>query len=147
MNLNNYLEEKLKSQNEIWRSQLIQLGTFDNLSENINIIATAIKNTLQNPRGRWILCKDHQDAHSEYSLTLAIDDKIQHIIIDRTFIDKGVRWIIDYKTTSNDNNLEQYRAQLATYAKAMSIIDNRPIRVGLYFPMLASWHELSLELN
>jgi len=154
INLNNWLEQNLKQQREIWEKQLIQLGINNNLAKNINIIENAIKTTLHDPRGKWILNKNHQDAQSEYQVTLTENNKTQHLIIDRTFIDKSIRWIIDYKTsTFNDNDLNikdflnqqfhEHRNQLETYAKVMHHLDNRPIRLGLYFPMFAGWYEWS----
>ncbi len=152
--LNNWLEKNLKQQRDIWQKQLIQLGTVNNLTKNIDVIENAIKTTLQDPRGQWILNKNHQDAKNEYQITLVENTEIRHFIIDRTFVDNGIRWIIDYKTsTYNDNSLnikdfldqqyQSHRNQLETYAKAMRHLDNRPIRLGLYFPMFAGWYEWS----
>ncbi|HSD97300.1 MAG TPA: hypothetical protein VLB06_09170, partial [Sulfuricaulis sp.] len=72
-------------------------------------------------------------------------------ILDRTFVDdKGVRWIIDYKASSHeggrldeflDREHERYAAQLERYAALMGKIDARPIRLGLYFPLLGGWRE------
>ena len=33
------------------------------------------------------------------------------------------------------------RAQLESYAAAMGALDGRPIRLALYFPLLAGWRE------
>jgi len=63
-----------------------------------------------------------------------------------------VRWIVDWKTSSHeggdreaflDNELARYRGQLERYARAMRVFDpDRPLRVGLYFPLLDAWREL-----
>jgi ATP-dependent exoDNAse (exonuclease V) beta subunit len=75
-------------------------------------------------------------------------------VIDRTFVEHGVRWIIDYKTGIHhgtgaeaflDNEEARYRAQMETYALVMSRIDSRPIRLGLYFPLLCGWREWSFH--
>ncbi|KPJ67108.1 MAG: hypothetical protein AMJ43_05950 [Coxiella sp. DG_40] len=153
-NLNNWLENDLKQQREIWRKQLIQLGTIGNLTKNIHIIEDAIKTTILDPCGQWILNKNHQDAQSEYQTTLIENNEIKHLIIDRTFVDNSTRWIIDYKTSTfnvNDLNIKDFlsnqfqlhRDQLETYARAIHHLDNRPIRLGLYFPMFAGWYEWS----
>jgi ATP-dependent helicase/nuclease subunit A len=152
--LNNWLEKNLEQQRDIWQKQLIQLGTIDNLTENINVIEKTVTTTLHDPNGQWILNKNHQDAQNEYQITLIENTEIRHLIIDRTFVDNGIRWIIDYKTsTFNDNDLnikdflshqfQLHHNQLETYAKAMRYLDNRPIRLGLYFPMFAGWYEWS----
>jgi hypothetical protein len=71
--------------------------------------------------------------------------------MDRTFIDAdGVRWIVDYKTSAHegggveaflDREQERYRDQLERYARLMALREDRPIRLGLYFPLLAGWRE------
>jgi hypothetical protein len=67
-------------------------------------------------------------------------------------VESGHRWIIDYKTGTHeggdveaflDNEQERYRAQLESYAMLVSRMDSRPIRLGLYFPMLQAWREWS----
>ena len=80
-----------------------------------------------------------------------IDGNLCEAVIDRTFIDEtGVRWIIDYKTSLHEGaNLEnflegekeRYRDQLERYARLMVQRDARPIRLGLYFPLLGEWLE------
>jgi ATP-dependent exoDNAse (exonuclease V) beta subunit len=77
------------------------------------------------------------------------------MVIDRTFVDdNGTCWIIDYKTGSHrggsvDEFLDQeqvrYRQQLERYANAMSKMEDRPIRLGLYFPLLGGWREWEFE--
>ena len=111
----------------------------------------ALTRTLSDERGRWILDQAHSDAHGEYALSGIIDGEIVNAILDRTFVDdKGVRWIIDYKASSHeggrldeflDRERERYAAQLERYAALMGKIDARPIRLGLYFPLLGGWRE------
>ena len=36
---------------------------------------------------------------------------------------------------------ERYRAQLERYATFMRMLDNRPVKLGLYFPLLKGWRE------
>ncbi len=118
-------------------------------------VITAIKNIIDDSRGQWIMDLSQQDARSEYALTGRLDDGLKHIVIDRTFIDKeGVRWIIDYKTGGHsgtgvneflDREKERYRQQLETYAQIVRLMDARPIRLGLYFPLLQAWREWSYD--
>ena len=82
-----------------------------------------------------------------------IDGNLCEAVIDRTFIDEdGVRWIIDYKTSAHEGagrenflerEKERYREQLERYARLMLQRDDRPIRLGLYFPLLSEWLEWS----
>ena len=73
------------------------------------------------------------------------------IVIDRTFVDAaGTRWIIDYKTGVHaggevdaflDQEQQRYFPQLTRYANILQTMENRPIRLGLYFPLLGGWRE------
>ena len=74
-----------------------------------------------------------------------------NLVIDRTFVGAdGQRWIVDYKTSSHqgadvagflDREQERYRTQLKRYAAIMRMIDERPVKLGLYFPLLQGWRE------
>lgn len=133
------------------QNQLKQLGMLSHqLEAAITSVETAILNTLQDTRGQWIL-KAHQEAKTELQLTAMIENKIKSLAIDRTFVDEnGIRWIIDYKTsTFAGENLEEflnteqtkYAQQLRHYTAAIQAIDQRPIKLGLYFPALPAWRE------
>lgn len=121
------------------------------LAEAGGRVVAAVQGTLADPRGRWILAPDHQDARCEYALSTRGDHGIVTVVIDRCFVDaEGVRWIIDYKTGSHegggveaflDAERDRYRAQLEGYAAIMSRRETRPIRLGLYFPLLRGWRE------
>jgi len=103
-------------------------------------------------RGRWIL-EPHEDAHSEYAVTGAVNGELVRGLVDRTFIERGVRWIIDFKTSEHEGgNLEtfldeqqrRYRDQMERYARILAPLGN-PVRVGLYFPLLDQWREWAPE--
>ncbi len=138
------------------RNLLRQLGVGQaDLPTATDRVIASIQNSLSDPRGQWILAPDHVHARSEYALTGRLGDEPRHIVIDRTFIDKeGIRWIIDYKTGSHtgagieeflDREQARYFHQLEAYARIIRLIDNRPIRLGLYFPMLQAWREWPYE--
>ncbi len=107
-------------------------------------IVSALVNTLADPRGRWLLGA-HEHAASELRLRALQDGRLQTLIVDRTFIEKGRRWVVDYKTSRHEGaGLEaflereqaRYAAQLARYAAALGGASQ-----GLYFPMLRGWRE------
>jgi len=112
-------------------------------------ILTALENTLEDSRGRWILDSEHHDSRSEYPLSGLTGKGVRHYIIDRTFIDsEGIRWIIDYKTGHHaggglekflDHEQERYESQLQSYGHLMSVKEGRPVMLGLYFPLLQAW--------
>ncbi len=111
----------------------------------------AITRILADKRGRWILDNSHSQAQSELALSRISAARLENVILDRTFIDEsGTRWIIDYKTGTHagsdreaflDQELERYRPQLQRYAEFMQAREQRPIRLGLYFPLLGGWRE------
>ena len=140
----------------IAKRQLKNLGVqAHKLDAALDRVMKGINNALQDERGAWILAA-HTDARSEWALSVPNLDveksqSVQKVIIDRTFVDEhGTRWIVDFKTGDHSGGqVEQfldaeqlrYSDQLNRYADIMSRIENRPIRVGLYFPMLRGWRE------
>ncbi len=105
-------------------------------------------NLLDDERGGWILAQ-HQDAVCEYALTAVINGQVQRVVIDRSFVDaEGNRWIIDYKTAVHeggelerffDEEQARYRDQLELYASVIAKTEQRPILLGLYFPLYGGW--------
>ncbi len=134
-------------------SRLLSLAILpSDIPDCLSIIEKAILNTLLDSRGQWILSHEHHDARCEWALTSVHHDELQHIIIDRSFIDENkVRWIIDYKTSQPNENesLEiffekekaQYKEKLQLYAESIQKMENNPIRIGLYFPLVKGWIE------
>jgi ATP-dependent exoDNAse (exonuclease V) beta subunit len=122
---------------------------------DLDTAAVRVQHALQrmraSPRGRWILA-DHQDARSEYAITGVIDGELVRGLVDRTFVDQqGTRWIIDFKTSSHegggldaflDEQQRRYRDQLERYARLLAPLE-RPVRLGIYFPLLDAWREWS----
>ena len=113
-------------------------------------VEQALTSVLADPRGQWVLA-GHREQNSEYALTGVYRGNIVNIVVDRTFVDEeGTRWIVDYKTSRHESGdtdefldlqQERYREQLERYAAVVSALDDRPIRLGLYFPLLRGWRE------
>ncbi|MBI4193651.1 MAG: UvrD-helicase domain-containing protein [Betaproteobacteria bacterium] len=122
------------------------------MPQAVNRVQEALQGTLADRRGRWVLAP-HPEARSELRLTGVLGDGIVSVAMDRTFVDTdGTRWIIDYKTGTHeggdveeflDRERDRYRAQLERYAGLMRGLDARPLRLGLYFPLLKGWREWS----
>ncbi|HXC37540.1 MAG TPA: UvrD-helicase domain-containing protein [Burkholderiales bacterium] len=109
-------------------------------------VAAALANALRDPRGRWLL-GPQPEARNEYRITAMVEGERRHLVIDRTFVAGGRRWIVDYKTSSHegtdveaflDRERERYRAQLERYA---AHLPGELKSLGLYFPMLLGWRE------
>ncbi|MFK7858965.1 MAG: UvrD-helicase domain-containing protein [Granulosicoccus sp.] len=148
----------------IIRRQLKNLGlNVSRLDAAAGKVMKALSNTLDDERGCWIL-KQHDQARSEWALSVPAASSlvggeagaagltpVQKVVIDRTFVDgDGVRWIIDYKTGDHEGSdkeafLDQeqlrYTDQLNRYADIIRHLDDRPVKLGLYFPMLKGWRE------
>ena len=111
-------------------------------------VVKALCNTLEDPRGRWLL-GPQRESRSEYRVSTVVDGERRVLVIDRTFVDQeGRRWIADYKTSSHqgtdlegflDRERERYRAQMERYARALAA--GEETMLGLYFPLLARWRE------
>jgi ATP-dependent exoDNAse (exonuclease V) beta subunit len=122
----------------------------EEINAAVERVAAALMQTLEDKRGRWLL-GSKREAHSEWRLTGLLDGKLVDVAIDRTFVDEnGVRWIVDYKTGAHeggdleeflDREQERYRVQLEQYAALVCMLDNRPLKLGLYFPLLNGWRE------
>ena len=128
------------------RQLLAQAGVREEELEGaVRDVAQAVRNTLEDARGRWLLSA-HPEARSEYALSLLEDGRLKTGVIDRNFVDEdGVRWIVDYKTsrhsgTDLDAFLEQerlrYAPQLERYAFLMQGLGMQRVKVALYFPLL-----------
>lgn len=137
------------------RAQGITAGR---LIEALAVVVSMIDKTLADERGRWLLAA-HLDAASELSIVQknSASDAGRELIIDRTFTDSttGIRWIVDYKTSSPGQGLrledflaeqtDRYGAQLESYRTAMVQLmpDIADVRCALYFPAIPAWHYLT----
>jgi ATP-dependent exoDNAse (exonuclease V) beta subunit len=108
-------------------------------------VATAVRNAIADPRGRFVLDASHADAASEWALAGIDDGAIVHVVLDRTFVADGVRWIVDFKTGRHEgadvdaflaSEVARYSPQLERYARLVRALDTRPIRLALYYPLL-----------
>ena len=112
------------------------------LKESIERVSRALRNTLAEERGRWLL-GPQREAKAEYRLRTAGGATY---VIDRCFRDAhGEVWVVDWKTGQHQGKdlegfleSEQHRhaPQLERYANAL-----KASRLGLYFPALARWRE------
>lgn len=149
--LNKWTKEKIQLLRPQWTIELLQLRVAEKEIEHcLASIETALIHCLQDNRAHWIFSQEHGEQRSEWPLTVIIDNQPKHIIIDRSFVDQNIRWIIDYKTAaaphdSVEHFLDQqqvlYETQLNRYAQAVQALDSRPIRIGLYFPLWKGWRE------
>ena len=133
------------------RQQLASNGVMGEKAEQIlERTGKAVENCLASERGAWIL-KPRDESACEYGITALLDGQARNMVLDRTFVEDGERWIIDYKTSSHSggdlegflqNESDRYAGQLQRYRQAMAMTETLPIRVALYFPLLDCFVEL-----
>jgi ATP-dependent exoDNAse (exonuclease V) beta subunit len=107
----------------------------------VELVVTALKNTLADERGRWIL-GPHPGVKSEFRVRGVSGS----YVVDRLLeTEDGSRWVIDYKTGRQEGGdldrflgqeLERYRLQLDQYKKLVGAN-----HAGLYFPHHKGWRE------
>ncbi|GAB1259806.1 UvrD-helicase domain-containing protein [Aurantivibrio plasticivorans] len=145
---------RLAQQLPFWELQLRQLGIQKQVagSESKRILQ-ALTTMLNDQTGRWLLDNSHEQSASELPL---LDPNVgfREFRIDRTFVDGGTRWVVDYKSSEPAPNqsvddfvlmeVAAYRTQLARYATLMSQLDPaHPTKQGLYFPLMGIFHEIT----
>ena len=149
--IENWNADKVRDQSSRFRGALRLLGVEDReLESSTQRVIDALCRVLEDATGCWLL-QDHREAASELQLTIHTPAGLEHVRLDRTFVaDDGTRWIVDFKTSSHEggarsafleSEVERYRPQMERYAAAMATIDDRPIRVGLYFPLLQAFRD------
>jgi len=87
-------------------------------------VAGMLAVSLASEDGQWVL-RARENAGNELALTHVTADAVKSHVVDRTFVEDGLRWIIDYKTAEVPADAardvlraaaESYRPQLETYA-------------------------------
>ena len=143
--------KRVRALTKVFESELVACGlSAHDVAEGAARVTDILERTLADERGRMLL-GPHQDARCELRLSGAGKDGFVNVVVDRTFVDEsGTRWIVDYKTGAHaggdvaaflDREQERYRGQLEQYAALLRALDPRPIRLGLYFPLLNGWRE------
>jgi ATP-dependent exoDNAse (exonuclease V) beta subunit len=116
-------------------------------------VIEAVSNVVESSRGRWLL-SSHHDAHCEYAVGGVVGGRLESARIDRTFVENGVRWIIDYKTSSHEGGgldrflreqKRRYQSQLDLYGRLFAQAGAQQVAIGLYFPLLNEWISWTLE--
>ncbi len=169
--VNSWNSDRIRRQSLAWQLQLRQLGVLDT-QPALATLNRALETMLMDNAGRWILDGNHQHSACELALNSQSPagpeqgDGSRLAIIDRTFVDQGCRWIIDYKLAEpaaeipDDLELQQFIAtqrsqyadQLRRYARLFESTavdsdsaDGLPVKTALYFPLLARLEVIDLQ--
>lgn len=108
-------------------------------------VQQAIANSLHDETGQWLMAA-HPHAQSEMALSGVYGEQVVNLVVDRTFVDEsGQRWVVDYKTSTHEGSdideflaseKDRYQFQLERYGHMLKRLDDRPVMLMLYFPML-----------
>lgn len=140
-------QQRLEKLPSGWAAQLKEQGMLATEQE-LTSLATAIQTMLDDSVGQWIL-RNHPQARCEQSLGYHHREQNRSgiSVIDRTFVDDGQRWIIDYKFSAPEAGESEeefiarqcnlYQGQLKHYANLYRELENKPVRCALYFPRTA----------
>lgn len=138
-----------------WRSSLKPV-CFDvqSIESAIQLIKDNLKSCMLHDKAQWLFDSSHKSSACELAISDYRQQWRKEHIIDRTFIDNGIRWIIDYKSSRLTNmqnqadflilQEEQYRPQLERYADLFKSMEDIPIKTALFFTALPYWHEIEL---
>ncbi|MDT8419653.1 MAG: UvrD-helicase domain-containing protein [Desulfuromonadales bacterium] len=152
--IDSWLSRDTEPRNSMLERQLSALGVpRPELPVALERTLRAVQKTVESQRGRWIL-ERHEQADCELALSGLVEGRVIHAVIDRTFIADGVRWVIDYKTSSPQQGeteeafvlreKDHYRRQMESYVELMRAMDpGRVVWAALYFPLCDQWIEYS----
>ncbi len=128
------------------RADLASAGFADDeLHAGTRRVLDVVHRTLRDARGRWIFDPAHEAAASEWGIAGVDRGAIVHLVVDRTFVAAGERWIVDFKTGTHEGGdpeaflareVGRYREQLQRYGRLMRALDPRPVRLALYYPLV-----------
>lgn len=113
-------------------------------------VTEALLAVLEDEKGQWILAQYPAHDARELALSANLGGRVTNIVLDRTFVHEGERWVIDYKTSHHgggqleaflQSELERYGDQLRRYARIAARLGPEPVRVGLYFPLMRAFRE------
>ena len=149
--LSEWSGEKLSRAEPMIRGELSRLGVRSSEQEAaLAQVKRSISNALGSERGQWVL-QSRAGARSEWGLEGIIGGKLVSGTVDRIFQDDNGRlWIVDFKTSEHQGaglqsflkrEEARYRPQLENYATLVSRLQQGPISLGLYFPLLDAWRE------
>ncbi len=139
--------------------QLTQLGLVNEDNQQASsLVMQYLHNMETHDKAHWIFDSTHIEVEAEWALSGVLHGQVQHRIIDRSFIDeKGIRWIIDFKTSPHqgpdveaflDEQQRRYTEQLNDYGTLVSGLEpDSSIKLGLYFPALKAWREWAFNVD
>jgi len=105
------------------------------INSAMEVVQESLLSLQKSKDGQWIY-QLHEDERMEVNYLHLIENEDKILIPDRTFIEDGVRWIIDYKTVFNDQldlkiEAKTHSDQLNLYESLFN--DKYSIQKAIYF--------------
>jgi len=88
------------------------------LDSSVSRTLQTLMSAVNDEKGQWVLSADHAQIENEYPISGFVDKEFRNYRIDRTF-----------------------------YAYLISKTEDRPIKLGLYFPLMQSWREWDYQIS
>ena len=137
-----------------WQSRLAACSAQP--QEHVKLILEQLAMITASETAAWLLSPAHEESACELSLSDYRANWRRELIIDRSFIEEGLRWVVDYKSSlpasgqSREAFLaqeeERYRPQLEAYSEIMQVFDPlHPVRPALYFTGLDLLYPIGLH--
>lgn len=155
-NCANWTRTELEQHVPTYQLMLRELGVAsDEIESASQTILQSLCKAIAHDKGRWLMFDNHDDSHCEFGLTALLNERMEQVIVDRSFVDSNNdRWIVDYKTSSHSggdldgfiaSEVERYSEQLERYKHVYQLLEpQRACRVALYFPLLDVFQEVEL---
>jgi ATP-dependent exoDNAse (exonuclease V) beta subunit len=133
----------LRGAMEVW---LAQQGCGDrDAALGAERVGAILATTLASEAGRWVL-QARDGAAAELALQKVSHGDTPLSVVDRSFVEAGTRWIIDYKTARPEGELaahaERYREQLERYVDLFAA-EGLTVRCAIFYAALGELVELS----
>lgn len=109
------------------------------LNTALELLKQQFTKFFNDPIGQWIMQR-HDEEQNEYAFLTSEQGEVATRIVDRTFCEKGIRWIIDFKTGREDEKTHaKHQEQVNEYAQRLASCTNIPIKCGLYYLANGTW--------
>ena len=140
----------IKPRRERWRRRLAAAGLHEaEVTNHLAEVERQLRAVLADPDGRWLL-GPREEAASEFGVTAHIDGALANAYFDRIFAHEGIRWIIDFKTSPVEDDVDaievlvtRHQAQLAHYRTLAAGLYSQPIKTALYLTAIPKLVEVS----
>jgi ATP-dependent exoDNAse (exonuclease V) beta subunit len=150
--LDAWTHDQIASLKPVMRHWLTQQGhALEVASDGADKVAFLLQTTLKSGDGQWVL-QPRAQSGQEQEILFMDNTLVKKRIIDRTFVDAGTRWIVDYKTTATVANasdaelqaeVTKYAPQLAEYASLFKD-EGLPIKTAVLFVSIGRLIEVSV---